>query len=329
MTNDRGLSRQPRDRTNTRSIATLGISQVTNALTEISLTLEHETFAMALNSACRISSLQIKERKVMSPERLANNWGIGIEATKRTLQKTTQRGIRSIADPSISRCFRTNDRSLRYQRLKTNIFTDIMFSSIESSRKNRVAQIYCNDLHWMAIYPMQSKKDAHLSLSSFMSTHGAPDFMISDGAKEEIEGHFCRKAREAGVHCKEVEPYSPWYNMAEAGIRELKRATRRAMLKTSSPKDLWNYCLELQAKIRSNTAHDLFQLGSEVPATYMGNGTSDISSFCEYGWYDWIYYRDEKAEFPQDAEILGRYLGPAPDIGGEMCMKILTNKGIV
>jgi hypothetical protein len=153
--------------------------------------------------------------------------------------------------------------------------------------------------------------------------------MISDGAKEQTEGQFRRKAREAGVHCKEVEPYSPWSNMAEAGIRELKKATRRAMLKTSSPKDLWDYCLELQAQIRSNTAHDLYQLGTEVPATYMGNGTSDISSICEYGWYDWIYYRDEKAEFPQDAEILGRYLGPAPDIGGEMCMRILNGTGIV
>jgi hypothetical protein len=57
-----------------------------------------------------------------------------------------------------------------------------------------VAQIYCNDLQWMAIYPIKSKKDAHLSLSSlFMSTHGAPDFMISVGAEEETEGQFRRK----------------------------------------------------------------------------------------------------------------------------------------
>jgi hypothetical protein len=329
MINDRGRSREPRDRTNTRSIASLGISQVSNALTEISSTLEHETFASALSSQCRISSVNSRERQTMSPEKLANNWGIGLEAAKRTIEKTTQRGIRSVANPSISRRFRTNDRSLRYRRLKTNVFTDTMFSSVPSSRGNTCAQIYCNDLQWTAIYPMKSKKEAHLSLSSFMSTHGAPDFLISDGAKEMTQGDFRRKAREAGVHCKEVEPYSPWSNMAEAGIRELKRATRRAMLKRPSPKDLWDYCIELQATIRSNTAHDLYQLESEVPATWMGMGTSDISNICEYGWYEWIYYRDEKAQFPNDSEVLGRYLGPAPDVGGEMCMRILNITGKV
>jgi hypothetical protein len=146
-----------------------------------------------------------------------------------------------------------------------------MFSSIKLSRLNTCAQIYCNDLQWTAIYPMNNKGEAHLTLSQFLSTHGAPDFVITDGAKQLIKGKFRRKAREAGVHCKEVEPYSPWSNLAESGIRELKRATRRAMLKRPSPKDLWGYCLELQALIRSNTAHDLFQLESEVPSTWMGN----------------------------------------------------------
>ena len=81
--------------------------------------------------------------------------------------------------------------------------------------------------------------------------------------------------------------------------------------------------------IRSNTAHDLFQLDSEVPSTWMGNGTTDISAIYEYGWYEWVYYRDEKAVFPHDSEILGRYLGPAPDIDGEMCMRILNATGKV
>ena len=97
-----------------------------------------------------------------------------------------------------------------------------------------------------------------------------------------------------------------------------------------SPKDLWDYCLELQALIRSNAAHDLFQLDSEVPSTWMGNGTTDISAICGYGWYEWVlYYREEKAAFPHDSEILGRYLGPAPDIGGGMCMCILNATGKV
>ena len=117
--------------------------------------------------------------------------------------------------------------------------------------------------------------------------------------------------------------------MVEAGIRELKRATRHAMLKRPSPKDLWDYCIELQAKIRSHPAHDLYQLEGEVPATWMGNGTFDISPICECEWYEWIYCRDEKAKFPQASEVLGRSLGPASDIGGAMCMRILNATGKV
>jgi hypothetical protein len=112
----------------------------------------------------------------------------------------------------------------RYQA-QTNIFTDMMFSSVKSSRENTCEQIYCNDLQWTAIYPIKSKGEVHLSLSSFLSTQGAPDLLRTDGVKELTEGKFRRKAREAGVHCKEVEPYSGWSNMAEAGIRELKHAT--------------------------------------------------------------------------------------------------------
>ena len=118
MTNDRGFSREPRDRANSRFVAALGVSQVTNALTSISSTLEHDTFAIALQHQCQISSVKSKEKNVMSPEKLASNWNIGLEAAKRTLEKTTQRGIRSVANPSISRRFRTNDCSLRYRRLK-------------------------------------------------------------------------------------------------------------------------------------------------------------------------------------------------------------------
>ena len=209
MLDDRGHHRPPRTRTNTRSVAALGISQVSNCLTEISSTLEPELFVEALNSQNRISSVNSKERQTMSAAKLANRWNIGLDAAKRTLDRTTQRGIRLVANPSINRRLRTNDRQLRYRRLKTNIFTDTMFSSIKSSRNNNCAQIYCNDLQWTAVYPMVTKGEAHLSLSKFMSTHGAPDFMISDGAKELTQGEFRRKAREAGVHCKEVEPYKP------------------------------------------------------------------------------------------------------------------------
>ena len=42
----------------------------------------------------------------------AENWGVGLESARLTLECTTQRGIRTVLHPSLSRRFRTNDRHL-------------------------------------------------------------------------------------------------------------------------------------------------------------------------------------------------------------------------
>jgi hypothetical protein len=91
ITDDRGRSPPTRTPTYTRSVAALGISQVTNALTDISSTLEPETFAFALNSENRISSVNSKKRQSLSPEKLAATWNIGLVSARRTLATTTQR----------------------------------------------------------------------------------------------------------------------------------------------------------------------------------------------------------------------------------------------
>jgi hypothetical protein len=115
-------------------------------------------------------------------------------------------------NPSIFYHFHTNDCSLGYGRLKMNIFSDTMFSSVKSSRENTRAELYCSNLQWMVIYPMKSKEDVQLALSSFMSMHGAPDFIISDGAEELTGGAFRRKVREADVHCKRSGVIQPLVN---------------------------------------------------------------------------------------------------------------------
>jgi hypothetical protein len=153
--------------------------------------------------------------------------------------------------------------------------------------------------------------------------------MISDDAPELHAGEFRRKCCQAGVYCKETEPYSPWMNRAEGTIQELKRATKRAMLKTNTPKTLWDHCIELQAKIRSNTAHDITTLGGQTPETVMGGETADISDLCEYDWFQWLWFRDTNASFPNESRVLVRYMGPAKSIGPTMCHHLLKGNGSV
>jgi hypothetical protein len=76
---------------------------------------------------------------------------------------------------------------------------------------------------------------------------------------------------------------------------------------------LWDYCAELQAQIRSNTALDLYALGVLTPETLIKGNRAGISRLVEHEWYDWIKCRDTVRLFPDTNEVLGRWLGPSID----------------
>jgi hypothetical protein len=151
--------------------------------------------------------------------------------------------------------------------------------------------------------------------------------MILDGSKEQTLGEFRRKLKEADCHLRQTEPYSPWQQAAEGAIRELKRGISRKMTGTGSPKVLWDHCLELEALIRSNSVNGIYETNGQVPETIMKGSTANISHISEYKWYDWVMFRDNLPTFPDDKLILGRYLGPATDVGSMMTAKILKENG--
>jgi hypothetical protein len=135
-----------------------------------------------------------------------------------------------------------------------------------------------------------------------------------DGSKEQTLGRFKKKCQDADCRIKQTEPYSPWQNAAESAIRELKKAAGRKMVRAGAPKPFWD---------------DIFILQGEVPETVMSGETSDISQFCEFAFYDWIMFRDQPVAFPDDNPVLGRYLGPAIDVGPALTAKILKANGEV
>ena len=53
----------------------------------------------------------------------------------------------------------------------------------------------------------------------------------------------------------------------------------------------------------------------------------DISNLCQFRWYDWCYFRDLKALFPHNQEVLGRVLGPAQGEGNELSQWVLKSNG--
>ena len=196
-------------------------------------------------------------------------------------------------------------------------------------RKNKYAQVFSTSFRWTRAYPMKRKSDAHKGFSLLAQCDGVPITIICDNAKEQIMAKFHCKCREVATCVKQTEPYTLWSNAAEGTIQELKCGAGQKMAKSSCPPKLWDHCLELEAYIRSYTALDKYELQGQVPETIMSGQTADISPFVELPFYAWVKFWDSLAKYPEPKEQVGRWLGPAINIGPAMMAKILKSNGQV
>ena len=137
---------------------------------------------------------------------------------------------------------------------------------------------------------MASRSEAHETFSLLFVRDGVPPMCICGNARELVQGKFHQKFKEAACHFKQLEPYTPWSNAAKREIEELKKGASHMMLWSRAPKHLWDDCLELEACIRSNTAHDKYKLEGEVHKTVMSGETSDISQFGKLEWFKWVIF---------------------------------------
>ena len=53
------------------------------------------------------------------------------------------------------------------------------------------------------------------------------------------------------------------------------------------------------------TANNLFQLQRQNPYLSTLGEMGDISNLCQFGWYEWVYFRQKTAAFPYPKEQLG------------------------
>jgi hypothetical protein len=302
------------------------VSQGNAILAGISSVYCDDLLAQAMRERRIVSAVTSGSRTALTPETLAKNWNIPLERAKQTLAVTTQRGIRS-RPTVLTRRFKTNDRMLRYNRLDAKMFTDTLEAGTLSRRQNKYAQAYVIPPNWTKAYSMRKKNDAHHTLSSLFHDIGVPETLVMDGSKEQTMGEFRKKCRDAGAHVHQTEPYSPWQDRAELAIRELKKKTRRAMMKTRCPKRLWDDCLELMADINSHSVQDNHGLDGQTPQAIITGETPDISRFAEFSFYQWVKWFDQEAAMPEDQEKYGRYLGPSRDVGSLMTSKILNDTG--
>jgi hypothetical protein len=272
---------------------------------------------------------EMRDKAGVDAETLANNRGIGIEAAKRTRLVTTQRGVRIIIHPSLARRSNTNDRQLRYRCLPVTMFTNTIYSTIPSRQKNKADHIVCTDFGFVRAFPMKKEIEAREALSLLFHRDGVPNVMVMDGAKEQVEGGFRRKLRDAGYHIKQTEPHTQYSNMGEGGVSELKRGVGRQIIRSGCTKRCWGDFIIREAYVRSQTSLYTFVLERQVPKSKVKGETVYICIIAEYAWYEWARFGDTADKFPVSKIQLGRDLGATIDIDPAMARKIMKKNGSV
>ena len=106
---------------------------------------------------------------------------------------------------------------------------------------------------------MTFRCEALETLSLLFARDGATPACICDNAKDLIQGKFHQKLKEAACHLKQLEPYTPQSNAAERENKQLKKGAGCKLLRSRAPMCLWDNCLELEAFIRSNAAHEIYK----------------------------------------------------------------------
>ena len=221
---------------------------------------------------------------------LPKRWNIDRKKALKTVKYTNQRGIRRCLHPSLSRRYPTNDRMMRYNRLFNSMFSDTMKSGVVSKRGNKYGQAYCTKYRWSRCHPMKLNSEAHEYLSMLFKRDGVPPKSTVNNSKDKSLGKFARKCREADCQLVNTEPYYPWSMASKGCIKHLNQGLSRKILKSASPKQLWDNCIELEALIRSNNVLDIYGIEGQVPETVLTGQTGDISNLCKYEWFQWVIY---------------------------------------
>ena len=102
-----------------------------------------------------------------------------------TLNHTTQL-CKHQGENHLSRHYSTNDRMLRYRRLKSTFYTDTILASVKSTRRNTCAQLFVSDKGFGAVYPMRAQSEFNKSLHWFCKQVGVASTLIMDGHRAQV-----------------------------------------------------------------------------------------------------------------------------------------------
>ena len=136
----------------------------------------------------QVNASSSKERRSrVGPDDLARRFCITRDVAAKTLNATTQRGLR-LYDTTLDRRFKTQQAQLRFPRLNTTFTPTRCFLTLLALGGETCAQVMLTSEQHSESYPMKSKSEAGEKLNKWIHDHGIPRQVLTDGAKEETYG---------------------------------------------------------------------------------------------------------------------------------------------
>jgi hypothetical protein len=162
-------------------------------------------------------------------------------------------------------------------------------------------------------YPMGSKSGASDALRQFISEYGRPEKWTFDGLQEQCgsKTEFMSNVRKYSINYHVTEPYWPKHNFTEGVIREISRKWFRVTARKNVPQRLWDYGLQWVCDIQNCTSNNTRGLNGRCPLERITGETVDISEYLDFGFYDWVWYRENAG---LGITKIGRWLGVSHQI---------------
>jgi hypothetical protein len=132
-----------------------------------------------------ISASYAKMTRSVQAVHLSKVWRIDMETAERTLEITSQKCNRK-PSTELSQNYATNDKMLRYKRIKEFFFMDTFCATKKagkSSRGNACCQLFVTDKGFIYIVPMKKEVDVLKAVKQFATEIGAPYALICDTAR--------------------------------------------------------------------------------------------------------------------------------------------------
>jgi len=284
----------------------------------------------SLCSSAMVRSVNRKKgRNTMNVESLSKLWNISLKAAKRTLHSTTHSAIRT-KEGFLTRRYRTDLYQRRYNVLGggfSQFYTDTLYFKVKSISQETCAQIYANKSGFTKMYPMETKSQAHNTLSNFVHEVGIPHELHSDNAKELISGEMRKKLNKYEIYyTSTTDPYTPKQNYAEDTIRIVKTWARHFMQISNTPIRLFMYALLYVCDLRNLTASSYPSANNRTQFELTFGYSPNISEYVSFKWFQIVWYWN-----PTDIQKqqLGRWLGVAKNIGSGHSYLILSVTGEV